>query len=750
MHDAQIERRKVLTLPWGVARSHFERQSARAPERQSARAPERQSARAPERQSARAPERQSARAPERQSARAPERQSARAPERQSARAPERQSARAPERQSARAPERQSARAPERQSARAPRGVVWRRASLALLAALSLFAAAPAVADHQLPRPTNPDASERDELVDFGWRRGGAPTTQAYEIQYGEHSSSTLATIEVSSSDSPVLRYHISGLTNGTTYRFRVRSKGLGDHDSSDWTEYVTATPAGGPPAKPTGVDIRQSDTQLTVSWSRGAFGDGTCKTTIYDVRYKAKGSSASWTSHVHFQDAASNSYTIANLASGTYSVQVQGWCDRVSTPSGWTTAVVSTPSDTPDVQPQGRPTVSFPFSTYSMNEGDSLTITVNVNPPLTENSNINITMDKGGAREPFYFSSTLWANKTSVNAGNFSTSEDPGRGQPPREITFVLSAVSNAPYDLDPSAREMVVTIHDTTEAPRPGVAVSPDSLNVVAGGTATYTVELQTPPSHIIWIPLTVGDPDKATVSAIGLIFYPHTWNIGQTVTVTGVSAGSTTISHGIQTDDLDYLQVNLPSVAITVAAAEQTTEKNKKSGGDPSLELVGTNGPDTLEGTGGKETLIGKRGDDVLRGMGGKDELRGGKDDDELRGGKGADKLFGGDGDDTLIGGQGADRLMGGNGHDTLTGGPGADRFVFGSDETGDNIITDFGNGNDRIVLKTESDPWPSLADIIAGVVAQGDRYLVYTLLPGLTVETHTPLRVENFEVK
>ena len=178
--------------------------------------------------------------------------------------------------------------------------------------------------------------------------------------------------------------------------------------------------------------------------------------------------------------------------------------------------------------------------------------------------------------------------------------------------------------------------------------------------------------------------------------------------------------------------------------------SEPQKRRAGDPPLDLTGTTGPDDLEGGGGNDRLVGRKGDDVLIGGGGSDELRGGKGNDDLYGGRGGDTLMGGDGDDALYGGRGADRLIGGNGDDTLTDGPGADRFVFASDETGDKIITDFGEGNDRIVLKTETDPWPSVSDIIGGVVAQGDRYLVYTLLPGLTLETDTALRVEDFQVK
>ena len=172
-----------------------------------------------------------------------------------------------------------------------------------------------------------------------------------------------------------------------------------------------------------------------------------------------------------------------------------------------------------------------------------------------------------------------------------------------------------------------------------------------------------------------------------------------------------------------------------------EEESEPRERQAETPSLEQTGTDGDDDLDGTSGDDVLIGLQGQDVLYGRGGNDELRGGKGGDELYGGRGADDLYGD---------RGADRLLGGDGDDTLTGGPGADRFVFFSGETGDKIITDFGDGDDQIVLRTEAFAWPSVSDIIAGVVAQGDRYLVYTLSPGLTVETDVPLRPEDFRVK
>ena len=44
----------------------------------------------------------------------------------------------------------------------------------------------------------------------------------------------------------------------------------------------------------------------------------------------------------------------------------------------------------------------------------------------------------------------------------------------------------------------------------------------------------------------------------------------------------------------------------------------------------------------------------------------------------------------------------------------------------------------------------PWPPVADILASVVARRGRYTVYTLRPGLTVETALPLDTADFTVE
>ena len=200
--------------------------------------------------------------------------------------------------------------------------------------------------------------------------------------------------------------------------------------------------------------------------------------------------------------------------------------------------------------------------------------------------------------------------------------------------------------------------------------------------------------------------------------------------------SAGQTTVSGSAGANAIWRISATKvswvpPSVVLTWAPPS-VSYSNAPASPDAPITQSGTHGPDDLSGAGGDDVLSGGRGDDVLRGLGGDDAL------------------YGDSGDDELLGGEGDDELDGGSGDDTYTGGAGADRFVFSPDGPGDKIITDFdASEGDVIVLSAAPPgrPWPSVADIVASVAAQGDVYTVYTLHDGLTVETDTPLRVGDF---
>ena len=136
------------------------------------------------------------------------------------------------------------------------------------------------------------------------------------------------------------------------------------------------------------------------------------------------------------------------------------------------------------------------------------------------------------------------------------------------------------------------------------------------------------------------------------------------------------------------------------------------------------GGTGDDTIRGGTGDDTIHGDEGGDALYGEAGDDLLLGDKGDDTLHGGSGSDEVYGNGDDDVLFGGEGNDTVSGGDGSDTLDGGRGddyldgdiltrvirgrvfefdtfPDTFVFAHGDFGDDIIREFGDGEDVIDL-------------------------------------------------
>ncbi len=156
------------------------------------------------------------------------------------------------------------------------------------------------------------------------------------------------------------------------------------------------------------------------------------------------------------------------------------------------------------------------------------------------------------------------------------------------------------------------------------------------------------------------------------------------------------------------DYL------VGDSVLDVSTDTSNDTIYGGAGEDRLLGGAGKDRLLGGAGNDFLYGGNGDDELFGNSGDDYLFGNEGSDKLIGGNGNDSLYGGNGlsnfsdaRDTLNGGSGEDFLVGDMGNDILIGGSSADRFgflggrEFVSEFLGVDIIRDFGDGEDRILL-------------------------------------------------
>ena len=99
------------------------------------------------------------------------------------------------------------------------------------------------------------------------------------------------------------------------------------------------------------------------------------------------------------------------------------------------------------------------------------------------------------------------------------------------------------------------------------GVIVDPQTLDVVAGATSTYSVVLATRPTASVTVTPASGDTATATVSG-ALTFTVSDWAVAQTVTVSGAAAGSATVTHSVAGGDYGANNVAADSVTVTVAA--------------------------------------------------------------------------------------------------------------------------------------------------------------------------------------
>ena len=112
------------------------------------------------------------------------------------------------------------------------------------------------------------------------------------------------------------------------------------------------------------------------------------------------------------------------------------------------------------------------------------------------------------------------------------------------------------------------VTIQDDDTA---GVTVSETALSIDEGGSASYTVVLDTQPTHSVTV--TINDPSNTDVTAdpASLTFTSEDWDDEQTVTVSaGEDAGAddetATVTHAAASTDAKYSGISVEDVEVSV----------------------------------------------------------------------------------------------------------------------------------------------------------------------------------------
>ena len=217
----------------------------------------------------------------------------------------------------------------------------------------------------------------------------------------------------------------------------------------------------------------------------------------------------------------------------------------------------------------------------------------------------------------------------------------------------------------------------------------------------------------------------DNLKLSVLANNTVVQTADTGEVLTILrGVEA--TTLADLNPVDGSTSIATPSPGGLTDVNVVTGTNNADTLAGGDQTniLDFInGGSGDDILSDTApGFSVINGDRGNDRLTGGPSVNILNGGKGNDQLVGadnavpgasaearryladylfgGAGNDELNGLGGDDVLVGGGRRDTLNGGAGNDILIGGRGRDRFWI-ADETGTDIIVDFKDGRDRLLL-------------------------------------------------
>ncbi|MDM8566803.1 Calx-beta domain-containing protein [Candidatus Halobeggiatoa sp. HSG11] len=224
-------------------------------------------------------------------------------------------------------------------------------------------------------------------------------------------------------------------------------------------------------------------------------------------------------------------------------------------------------------------TAGFTLSktTASVNESgttDTFTVVLDTKPT----SNVEISVTSGDTAEatvsatpalPLTFTPANWNIAQTVTI----TGADETAIDGDQITTVTVSIVDlNSDDTYDPLADQTVsvTTVDDDT----PGFTITPTSglTTTEAGGTATFTVVLNTAPTATVTLPLVSSDTTEGTVSPVSLDFTTTDWSSAQTVTITGVddTAVDGNVNYTIQTNaatsaDGNYSGINPSDVTVT-----------------------------------------------------------------------------------------------------------------------------------------------------------------------------------------
>ena len=391
-------------------------------------------------------------------------------------------------------------------------------------------------------PRNLTAEPGDTQVTLRWnapQSNGGDAIEEYQYQQKTGNGAFGSWTPITGSNANTTEHTVTGLTNGTSYSFKVRAKNTpGEGPASN---EVTAVPRTVPTA-PQNFAATTGNGRVQLDWTAPA-SNGGLPINRYQYRYKAgTGSFTTWT-NVPGSNVNTTTYTVTGLTNGT----IHTFEVRAATASTFGVAVSGTetpmadPPDKPSVRVQGRDTELYVSWTVADDGGS----------PITEHQvqwkSGTQSFDSSRQQDGFTTTNTLIENLT--NGTEYDVQ------------VRVMNSAGWSPWS-DSVSR---------TPVEGPAVSLSTMTLTIDEGTSDAYYVGIVTEPTSTVTI--RISAEGNVTTEPTRLSFTASNWETRQRVTVdagqdSDLADDTFTITHTISTGSAaEYTALTeMATVQVTV----------------------------------------------------------------------------------------------------------------------------------------------------------------------------------------
>ncbi len=260
-------------------------------------------------------------------------------------------------------------------------------------------------------------------------------------------------------------------------------------------------------------------------------------------------------------------------------VRVKG--EQTTPRAGQPEPVEQEPPEEQDSQQQATPKTFAVSAAAAAAEGSDATLTVSLSEAApAEGVQFTVSAGYGGGATATAADVGSITSPVTVTAGSSALgiaipTVDDAVDEEEETFTVTVAAATEGWEKAGDGQDTATVTIQDDDSA---GVTVSPTALNISEGGSATYTVVLDSQPTADVTVTPGSSDGGAASFAPASYTFTPSDWNRARSFTVSGVADDdyddeSVTISHGVASGDGNYNGITSAS-AVSVAVADSTPQ--------------------------------------------------------------------------------------------------------------------------------------------------------------------------------